>query len=358
MKVKDIVCGSLYEDLVCAAQIPMLKKEKKRTFLITGGNGFIMYYLVLTLLCLNDEYHNGNIITLMVRNEKKAIKKYGGLMQRDDLRLLVQDVCTPVGTDEGFDYIIHAASAASAQQFDEDPIGVFNANVQGTENLISLVRERGCRSMVYVSSFTVYGNGTQDTDSIDESFRSTEDWNSNRAAYSLGKRSAEFLCGAAWRKYGCPIRIVRPGFVYGGSAPDDNRVYSEIIRNVAEGKPITLQSAGYIFRSVVYVTDVVRGILFCLFNGENGEAYNIANEFVSIRKFAETAAQNAVSSNVVLKFKNEEDRMTTSVANPGGAMVIQKMMARGWKPEVSLAKGIAMSAEIYAYHYLRKIDVY
>ena len=357
MRVKDVVCRSLYEDLLCMAQSPLLKKEKERSFLITGGNGFIMYYLVLALLCLNDEYHNGNIITLMVRNKEKTLTKYGALMQRDDLRLMVQDVCTPVCANEGFDYIIHAASAANAQQFDEDPIGVFNTNVQGTENLISLVRERGCRSMVYISSFTVYGNGTQDADSIDESFRGTEDWNSNRAAYSFGKRSAEFLCGTAWRKYSCPIRIVRPGFVYGGSAPDDNRVYSEIIRNVAEGTPITLQSAGYVFRSVVYVTDVVRGILFCLLNGENGEAYNIANEFVSIREFAETAAKNAASSDVILKFKNREDETASSIKKPGGAMAIQKMLACGWKPEVSLARGIAMSAEIYAYHYLRRNDI-
>lgn len=47
MKVKDIVCGSLYEDLVCAAQIPMLKKEKEDIF----DNRWKRVYYVLS--CVN-----------------------------------------------------------------------------------------------------------------------------------------------------------------------------------------------------------------------------------------------------------------------------------------------------------------
>ena len=353
MKTKETVCKSLYEDLLNIAKIPNLTEQKHKSFLITGGNGFIVSYLVLALLCLNDEYHNDNTITILVRSKEKAVQKYGALVDRNDLKIMVQDVCTSIASDHGFDYIVHAASAASAKMFDDDPIGVFNSNVLGTENLISFIREKPCKSMVYISSFTVYGNETEKVESLDESFRGAEDWNSNRAAYSYGKRSAEFLCTAAWRKYNCPIRIVRPGFVYGTSTPDDSRVYSEIIRNVAEEHPIVLKSAGYVFRSMVYVTDVVRGIISCLLNGDDGEAYNIANEFVSIRQFAAIAAEKAQSNKVMLTFENEADKLASSPQKTGGAMAVNKLMKCGWKPEVSLDKGIVMAAEIYAEQYLK-----
>lgn len=355
VKVKETVCKALYDDLKTVVEKDYFCKNTRKSFLITGGSGFIAYYMVLALLCLNDEKNCGNHITILVRNEEKAKKKYGALLERDDFGLLVQDVCKPMhDIDMVFDYIIHAASAASAQQFDADPIGVFNSNVIGTEHLIDFIRRSPCKSMVYVSSFTVYGNGTGELKEIPETYCGADDWSTNRSCYSLGKRSAEFLCMAAYRKYQCPIRIVRPGFVYGASTPDDSRVYAQIIRNVAENQPITLQSAGLLFRSMVYVTDVVRGVFHVLFCGKDGEAYNVANEFASIRGFAERAVAAANSKDVRLEFVNQEDAEKEVPTIPGGAMSIKKLCESGWKPEVPLELGIGMAAQIYANAYLTK----
>ena len=353
VKVKETICQALYDELKKVVEKDYFCKNTRKKFLITGGSGFIAYYMVLALLCLNDEKSCGNHITILVRNEDKAKKKYGALLDRNDFDLLVQDVCKPlydIGTM--YDYIVHAASAASAQQFDADPIGVFNSNVVGTEHLIDFIRRCPCESMVYVSSFTVYGNGTEELKEIPETYCGSDDWCTNRSCYSLGKRSAEFLCMAAYRKYQCPIRIVRPGFVYGASTPADRRVYAEIIRKVAENQPITLQSAGFLFRSMVYVTDVVRGIFHVLFCGKDGEAYNVANEFASIRDFAERAVTAAKSKDVRLEFVNKEDAEKTVLTIPGGRMSIRKICETGWKPEVPLELGIEMAAQIYTNTYL------
>lgn len=353
VKVRETVCPELYQDILQITQQDYLIGAVNQSFLITGGSGFIAYYMVLALLCLNDEHSNHNCVTILVRSEEKARKKYGALLDRRDLELLVRDVCEPFDDmTASFDYIIHAASAASAQQFDSDPIGVFNSNVVGTEQLIRFIRRTPCKSMVYISSFTVYGGGTETLQEIPETYSGPDDWRSNRSCYSLGKRSAEFLCMAGYRKYQSPIRIVRPGFVYGASSPEDNRVYAEIIRNVAEGRPIQLQSAGLLFRSMVYVTDVVRGIFHVLFCGQDGEAYNVANEFASIRGFAECAVVAANAEPVQIRFANPEDAGKAVVKIPGGAMSIRKLMDTGWKPAVPLECGIGMSAKIYADMYL------
>lgn len=354
LKVIDAVCETLYADLKQIASSTPLNRESHKSFLITGGSGFIAYYIVMSLLLLNDQKDASNSITIMVRSEKKAIAKYGALLERSDFHVMVQDVCTPMSEDTAaYDYIIHAASGASAQQFDADPIGVFNSNVIGMENMINFVRRKPCKSMVYVSSFTVYGAGTDSVPAVTEDFRGSDDWTSKSACYSFGKKSAELLCVSAVRKYQCPIRIVRPGFVYGGSDPLDSRVYAEIIRNVAEKNNICMQSAGLLYRSMIYVTDVVRGIFVALLCGQDGEAYNIANEFVSIRGFAEAAVEAAGSEKVVLTFRNDTDAGVPIPATPDGAMSADKLRSCGWEPAVALIDGIKMAAGIYTAAYLK-----
>ena len=353
VSVKHMVCDALYTDLKAMISENTFPGITKQSFLITGGNGFIASYLVYALLCLNDEEKRDNHITILVRSEEKARQKYGALLNRADIDLIVQDVCDPIDASAyDFDYIIHAASSANAQHFDADPIGVFNSNVVGTERMIDYLRCGKTKSMVYISSFTVYGNTANSGESISEDYRGIDDWSDNRSCYSLGKRASEFLCMAAQRKYQCPIRIVRPGFVYGASTPDDMRVYAEIIRKVAEHNPITLRSAGLVFRSMIYVTDVVRGIFCTLFSGTDGEAYNIANEFVSIRAFAEAAATAAASDKVQLHFSDPQDEKAVVKDRPNGAMATEKLRACGWTPAVSLTNGIAMAAKIYRTSYL------
>ena len=249
-KVINHVPQILFEDLKSAENEKYWDKVEKSHILITGGTGFIAYYLIMTLLCMNDVKNCANTITILVRNEEKARQKFGSLLDRPDFRVLKQDVCLPVVDSVRYDYIIHAASSADAKHFESEPIGVFNANVLGTQNMLALAKEHSCKSMVYISSFTVYG-AANDVAKISEDYCGVEPWNNIRSCYSYGKRSSEFLCFAAHRTEDVPVRIVRPGFVYGASAPDDPRVYAEIIRCLAKHQEIVLQSAGHLYRSMM-----------------------------------------------------------------------------------------------------------
>lgn len=350
--IKEMISENLFQEIERTTLCSVLQKTERmreKCFLITGANGFIAYYLVLTILNANDKFQNNNHLILLARSQEKALKRFGQILDREDVTLLLQDVCTPLPQLEQVDYVIHAASAADAQHFNADPIGVFNSNVIGTENILQFVNKNKCESAVYVSSFTVYGRGTDKEKLIEESFCGADPWNYDGACYSYGKRSAEFLCMTFARKYGTPIKIVRPGFVYGASHKDDNRVYAEIIRCAAKKYDITLQSAGLLYRSMVYVTDVVTAILAVLLEGRNGEAYNIANEHTSIRQFAEVAVKVAACEQVKLKFINEADAKVNIPEDVFGAMSIQKIREEcKWSPNVSLHDGIASAVAIFS----------
>ena len=299
------------------------------------------------MLVGNDLFQNNNVVVLLVRDAGKVAEKYGDLINRNDVRLIVQDICQPISeNNQRFDYIVHAASAADAKHFDSNPIEVFDSNVIGIENVVQLLRQHLCEAAVYLSSFTVYGSNTESVREVNEDFCGVERWDTNRACYSYGKRSAEFICMAAVHKYGVPIRIVRPGFVYGASGKDDSRVYAEVIRNAANDKEIILRSTGYIYRSMIYVTDLVRGIFCVLFKGTNGEAYNIANEHISIREFAEIAVKVADSANVGLRFENLADEKTKAPECIMGRMSCKKLSECGWKPKISVENGIGTALSI------------
>ena len=98
--IKKYVCKELYEDLQHATDEHFFDQVTNRKLLITGGSGFIAYYLTLTLLALNDEKNRDNTVYLLVRNEKRARAKYGELLNRHDLKLIVQDVCEKFDINE------------------------------------------------------------------------------------------------------------------------------------------------------------------------------------------------------------------------------------------------------------------
>ena len=56
-----------------------------KTVLITGGNGFIAFYLVCAMLIRNDLCESNIKVKALVRNLENAEKKYGEFLNRDDL---------------------------------------------------------------------------------------------------------------------------------------------------------------------------------------------------------------------------------------------------------------------------------
>lgn len=345
--VQQHVCPEIFQEVRAAAEEYLAaRRHAGLTFLITGGSGFIARHLVLTLLAANDLYGLNNTAVLLCRSEKNARKAFGPLLDRPDCRLLLQDVCLDISPDAPrFDHVIHAASPAEAGYFEAFPVEVFNSNVLGMQSVLRRAKKDGCASVVFLSSFTVYGD-TRNTPLVDESHTGADDWRNLRAAYSCGKRAAEFLCFAEHGKNGVPVRIVRPGFVYGASSAQDSRVYAEIIACAARSEPVILRSAGHVHRSMVHVSDTARAVFAVLFSGVDGEAYNVAAEHVSIREFAFAAARAVPSCRV--SFSSPEDENAPFTGTVCGRMSTEKIrLACGWTPSVPLEAGIRSSAAVF-----------
>lgn len=139
-KIINLVHEYIYEDIlsVANANLPW-EKLKDSTILITGAAGFIGYYLTMAMLIRNDLYNDNIKVLALVRNRQKSEKRFGDALKRDDIELIVQDVCDDIKTDEKADYIIHAASQASAYFFENDPVGTIDANLTGLSLFLIIV---------------------------------------------------------------------------------------------------------------------------------------------------------------------------------------------------------------------------
>lgn len=351
--VKASLHPFIYEDILAVAQAQSAPWEllRGKTLLLTGAAGFIGYYLTAAMLIRNDLYEDGIKVIALVRNRAKAEKRFGSLLFRGDLQLVVQDVTEDIGIEEKADYVIHAASQASAYFFENDPIGTIDANLTGTYKVLDYAQRCGAQSTLFVSSLKVYGALHNGKESISETDIGYIDQVSYKNCYAQGKRAAETLCACFHKQKGLSVKIARPSYIYGPSSLDDDRVWAQFIANVVKGEDILLKSSGAPFRSFCYVSDTAAALLTILLCGEDVTPYNIAAEHsnTTIRDFAKKAVEAFPERSLKLKFAKKEDEAEPQRSYLSATPEIldsARLRALGWEAQVDLAQGIRRAVKI------------
>jgi dihydroflavonol-4-reductase len=148
--------------------------------------------------------------------------------------------------------------------------------------------EQGVARFVHLATALIYGPSEQGE------IRSERDgFDRAVTAYALSKAvAAERIRGLA-REEGLPAVVVCPAIVFGPDHPSHpNRVTSEIWR-LLRGGPRIFLAGGRQVRNLVYVEDVVRGLLAAEERGTVGEEYLLGGEEVSPRELAERVLEIA-----------------------------------------------------------------
>jgi len=140
-----------------------------RKILVTGGAGYIGSHTVILLIeagyeiVIFDNFCNSSIEAIK-RVEKIVNKEIttveGDVRNRDDLH--------KVFNTHKIDAVIHFAGLKAVGESVEQPLKYYDNNVNGTAVLCKIMAEHGCRSIVFSSSATVYGD--PHTTPIDETF--------------------------------------------------------------------------------------------------------------------------------------------------------------------------------------------
>ncbi len=280
----DFICGNLQEEL---SQI------SGRNVLMTGGAGFLGYYMVQTLLRWNEgvgknEKVNLTVLDNFIRGVPRWMNGYTG----EHFELLQHDITQPL-PDKGkdFSYIIHAASIASPSYYRKFPIETLDANVNGLRILLDYcMRQKENKNSIdgflFFSSSEVYGNPSPEFIPTPETYCGYVSFTGPRACYDESKRFGETLCVNFARQYELPITVARPFNNYGpGLKITDKRVVPDFANDILQGKDIVMFSDGSPSRTFCYVADAVVGYFKTLVKGKAGEAYNIGIEAPEINMF-------------------------------------------------------------------------
>ena len=309
--------------------------------LVTGATGLIGSFLVETLAWLNFNRGAGVTIYAAGRSETGVRERFGALASEPWFHYVPYDATKPVCFDFEPDIVVHAANSAHPMAYSTDPVGIMQANLIGTMQLLETLRAQGHGRFLIISSGETYGENPGFPEGFAETDYGWVDSMRPRACYPESKRAAETLCASYAAQYGVDAVVARLCHVYGPTFTAVNsRADAQFIRKALAGEDIVMKSTGSQVRSYCYVADAVNALITVLALGKRGEAYNVANRHsvASIHQYADTLADIA-GVQLVFDLPPEVEkagytRITRAVLNPA------KLEALGWQPQFDLRAGL------------------
>ncbi|MCP4648791.1 MAG: NAD-dependent epimerase/dehydratase family protein [PVC group bacterium] len=296
---------------------------RNKTIAVSGSRGFIASWIVKLLESIQEEYN----ITIWHINKPEY----------DINRSLFS-----IGVPKRVDYIFHAASYASPLKFKENPVDVILPNTIGTHNLLKLADAKEAE-FVYFSTSGVYGWHDFDDYPLSEKQFGRLDCSEVKNCYLESKRLGEQLCVSHSYQYDIEIKILRLGICYGpGLSLDDGRVMNTFIKKILDKKELPVYNE-HVYRSFMYITDVLSAIFTILFHGENSP-YNVsADKEISILQLAQLFS--SMYPNSKLSYLKRTDRLSVDFNRTW--MNTGKLKNLGWEQRVSLEDGIERTVESY-----------
>lgn len=318
---------------------------KGKTIMVTGASGFIPSYIVETLLAIEKVK-----VVAVVRNKKKAEKKFAHHKNNKNLEIIVQDISKEFDYDKKLDYIIHAASQASPKYYGIDPVGTLKANTLGTAHLLDLAKRNNVEKFLFFSSGEVYGVIKDDTPEIEETYTGDVDITSVRSCYAESKRMGENMCVCYSHQFGFPVNMIRLSHTYGaGVQLDDGRVFGDFVKNILNNENIVLNSDGSAKRSFCYISDMIRALFYVLFKGENMQAYNVASKKeTSILELANLLVSMYPEKALKVEFaKDVFQKGYIKSKSLRANFNVEKLEALGWMEKIDIKTGFTRMVESY-----------
>lgn len=319
------------------------EKLKNKAVLITGATGMLASYYMYTLMYLNDKLNYNIKIYPLARSKEKLSKLID--LNRSDIFPLIQDVTKKINLEDNIDYIVHMASSSNPSTITTNPVGIIEANVIGTFNVLDLAKEKNAK-VLFTSTREVYGK-MDNADIIKEEDSGIIDQTELRSCYPESKRLAENLIISYAYQYNIKYQIVRIAHSYGPGMiiRNDGRIMADLICNVVDNKNIVLKSSGEAKRAFCYVADAITALFFITVSDNYNEIYNIANETeeISIKDLAILLA-DLYELNVEFNIQENNNQY---VKFKRVKLDTSKLENLGWKPIVNLKNGVSNTVKYF-----------
>jgi UDP-glucose 4-epimerase len=288
--------------------------------LITGASGFLGSHLCRHLLSRSGELH-------AVSRTQRSDPKEGihwWQVNLEDLEA-VRTIFFKIKPD----IIFHCSGLVSANQTTDLVLPTFHSLLTSTVNLLTVATEAGCTRIILVGSLN------EPKPELGENFPSSP--------YGAAKWAGSAYGRMFHALYQTPVVIVRPFMTY-GPAQERRKLIPYVILSLLEGKSPQL-SSGEWEADWIYIDDVVEGFTAAaLIPNVEGNTFELGSgTLVSVREVVEQVGR-IMESRIPPLFGELSDRVFEPARKANVTEACQKL---GWKPTISLEKGLQQTVEWY-----------
>ena len=264
---------------------------RDKSIFLTGGTGFFGKWLLESFLYVNEKLALNATITTLTRNPEAFLIEYSFYKDHSNtIKFVKGDILNyDFKLDEKFQFIIHAATAASESLNKSNPLLMMDTITRGTRNILNFAITQPIEGFLFVSSGAIYGKQPWNISQIKESDSFKIDINNSKAAYAEGKRIAELYCSTYFEKYNLPLKIARCFAFVGPYLPlDTHFAIGNFINNILRNEEIIIKGDGSTVRSYLYVSDLMVWLWSILLKGEINYPYNVgSDEAISMKRLAD-----------------------------------------------------------------------
>jgi dTDP-glucose 4,6-dehydratase len=304
---------------------------------VTGGAGFLGSHLCERLLA------DGCSVLALDNFLTGTPANVEHLLEHDGFRLVRADVTDYVHVTGPVDQVMHFASPASPIDYLLLPIETMKVGSTGTLHALGLAKEKGARFLLASTSETY---GDPQVHPQPETYWGHVNPVGPRGVYDEAKRYAEALTMAYRRTHDVDTAIVRIFNTHGPRMrPNDGRAIPAFASQALTGRPITVAGDGSQTRSIIYVDDLVEGVMRLLRSDLAGPV-NIGNPHeVSVLHLAETIKRLAGSDSPVTFIERPVD--DPSIRQPDITLARKEL---GWEPTIGFEDGLARTLAYFREH--------
>ena len=330
-----------------------------KTYLVTGGAGFIGSNFVLHILA---KHPDARVVTVDKLTYAGNLENLASVL--DDARhtFVQADICdrdamAKAVADHAPDYIVNFAAESHVDRSIVDP-GIFcQTNVAGTQALLDVARDAwalpgggfGDHRFLQVSTDEVYGSLPED----DPSALFREDTPlSPRSPYSASKAAADLFVLAYASTYGLPVNVTRCSNNYGPYQLPE-KLIPLMLRNALSRQKLPVYGDGLNVRDWLYVEDHCRAIDLVLMRAPAGEVYNIGghNERTNMQivrqivGYVHDEVDASVDEGLI-------EHVTDRLGHDRRYGIDPTKIGRelGWRPETPFEVGIVKTLDWYLAH--------
>ncbi|UJG42474.1 MAG: SDR family NAD(P)-dependent oxidoreductase [Candidatus Heimdallarchaeum endolithica] len=308
----------------------------EKNILVTGGCGFIGSHIV-------DQFvKDGHFVTIIddlsAGTNLQYIQGYLDNKKVDFYQFDIRDFEKLLQLDREYSCIIHLAAQPDVKVSVNNPRLDFEINVDGSFNILELMRKKDIPRMIFASSGgTIYGE-TQKSNAENQPLKPISN-------YGAAKAAIEMYCSSYSSLYSMQITSIRLGNIFGPRSTHGVMYdfYNKLKQNPKE---LIILGNGKQTKTYLYISDTIEAfnLLLNYNNKNNFDVFNVSSsETISVTEIADELTKALGLTNVNYKYTGGERGWKGDVVFT--SMDTNKIRSLGWSNKVTIKEGIKLYVE-------------